>query len=132
MMAAEEYLTVFQDAKRSGNTHRGNGAYRFADRQTHQGEPSGSERVNTLSLNSGVPTSFAIERHFAPAKQCRHCVVIPSKYFFATLPRVLVRCAQAAFGSPTSSRQSVVSSRNGLNAIKSAIPLGKMWLASRR
>jgi hypothetical protein len=73
MMAAEEYLRVFQGAKRSGNTHRGNGVDRFADRQTRQGEPSGSERVNTRPLNSGVPTPLTI------------------------------LFAQAAFGSPTSS-----------------------------
>ena len=157
-----------------GNTHRGNGVDRFAlaspdalvlwtvtqattrppplvvaDRQTRQGEPSGSEQVNIGPLNSGVPTPLAIERHFAPAKQCRPFGILPSEGFSATLPRVLVRSAQAAFGNtkpwerrdslrfakpdwvPLAGaraaiqpppRQSEVSFRNSLVAIKSTIP----------
>ena len=46
--------------RRRGNTHRGNGVDRFAERQTHQSEPSGSERVNTPGpLNSGSPEPLA-------------------------------------------------------------------------
>ena len=67
MMTAVGQKGDFSGAKRSGNTHRGNGVDRFAERQTRQGEPSGSERVNTCGpLNSGVPTPLA---PFAAAAQ---------------------------------------------------------------
>jgi hypothetical protein len=93
MKTAENHLLIFEGASAGQYPQRGNGVDRFADRQTRQGEPSGSERVNTCRpLNSGVPTPLAI------------------------------RSAQAAFGSPTSSRQSEVSCRNGLYAIKSSLP----------
>ena len=93
MKTAEEHFTYISRRGCTGNTHRGNGADRFTDRQTRQGEPSGSERVNTRRpLNSGVPSPLAISS------------------------------AQAAFGSPTSSRQSEVSYRNGLNAIQPVLP----------
>ena len=78
MMTAVNYLTVFErhlaPARRcrpygilplegfiaslpkdliqgdSGNTGRGNAPGRFAVRQTHQGEPSGREQINTLAV----------------------------------------------------------------------------------
>ena len=78
MMTAANYLTVFErhlaPARRcrpygilplegfiaslpkdliqgdSGNTGRGNAPGRFAVRQTHQGEPSGREQINTLAV----------------------------------------------------------------------------------
>ena len=50
MMAAEEYLDVFQGATRSGNTVPWERLGRFTDRQTRQGEPRGNERVHTLAV----------------------------------------------------------------------------------
>jgi hypothetical protein len=50
MMTAVGKNADFSGAKRSGNTVPWERLGRFADRQTRQGEPSWSERVNTPAL----------------------------------------------------------------------------------
>ena len=119
MKTAEEHLLIFEGAKRGGNTHRGNGADRFADRQTRQGEPSGSERVNTLAVLPKRATQENSQILTAPgiAKIIRQR---PQAFVFVAWHggRVLASRLQPAWGcAREAALPAAHSCRNGIDAI---------------